>query len=52
MRLAPRYLPSELITFDENQVAAYTVGTQTVLVPYANLNAIIDPAGPLTEFVD
>ncbi len=39
-----------LITFDEYQVAAYAAGAQTVMVPYAELQAVIDPNGPLGEF--
>jgi len=40
-----------LITFDEYQVAAYAAGPQTVLIPYANLKAILDPSGPLAGFI-
>ncbi len=36
-----------LISFDPYQVAAYAAGPQEVLIPYAELNSIIDPAGPL-----
>lgn len=36
-----------LISFDPYQVAAYAAGPQEVLLPYAELNAIIDPNGPL-----
>jgi hypothetical protein len=39
-----------LISFDPYQVAPYAVGPQTVLIPYAELNAIIDPVGPLAGF--
>jgi hypothetical protein len=39
------------ITFDEYQVAPYAAGAQTVLIPYANLSAVINPEGPLTRFV-
>jgi hypothetical protein len=35
------------ITFDEGEVAAYAAGPQTVVVPYSQLQAIINPAGPL-----
>jgi hypothetical protein len=40
-----------LITFEEYQVAAYAAGAQEVLVPYVDLAAIIDPAGPLAPFL-
>ncbi len=40
-----------LITFDEYQVAAYAAGPQEVLVPYAELQAVIDPNGPLAGFL-
>ena len=36
-----------LITFDEYQVAPYAAGPQTVMVPYSELQSIIDPQGPL-----
>jgi hypothetical protein len=36
-----------LITFDEYQVAAYAAGPQEVAVPYAELQSVIDPNGPL-----
>lgn len=36
-----------LISFDPYQVAAYAAGPQTVLIPYPELNAIINLAGPL-----
>lgn len=39
-----------LITFDEYQVAAYAAGPQTVLVPYSELQSILDPQGPLGEY--
>jgi len=41
-----------LISFDPYQVAAYAVGPQTVLIPYAELNAIIDNAGPLAGILE
>ena len=41
-----------LISFDPYQVAAYAAGAQIVLIPYAELNAIIDPAGPLAGFLE
>ena len=40
-----------LITFDENQVAAYAAGAQEVVVPYAELQADIDPHGALAGFL-
>jgi hypothetical protein len=40
-----------LITFDEYQVAAYAAGPQEVIVPYAELQSIIDPHGPLAGFL-
>ncbi len=40
-----------LITFDEYQVAAYAAGPQEVLIPYADLAAVIDPAGPLASLL-
>jgi hypothetical protein len=39
-----------LITFDPYQVAPYAAGPQRVLVPYATLKPILDPAGPLASF--
>jgi hypothetical protein len=40
-----------LITFDEYQVAAYAAGPQEVVVPYAELQSVIDPHGPLATFL-
>ena len=40
-----------LITFDEYQVAAYAAGAQEVVVPYAELQSVIDPHGPLAGFL-
>jgi hypothetical protein len=40
-----------LITFNEYQVAPYAAGPQTVVVPYAELKAVIDPQGPLAQYV-
>jgi hypothetical protein len=40
-----------LITFDEYQVAPYAAGPQTVVVPYAELSALINPQGPLAGFL-
>lgn len=40
-----------LITFDEYQVAPYAAGPQTVTMPYSELQAIIDPQGPLAGSV-
>lgn len=36
-----------LITFDEYQVAPYAAGPQTVVVPYSELQSLINPNGPL-----
>lgn len=41
-----------LISFDPYQVAAYAAGPQTVLIPYAELNAIVDLSGPLAGILD
>jgi Protein of unknown function (DUF3298) len=40
-----------LITFDEYQVAAYAAGPQLVTVPYSELKTLIDPQGPLENFI-
>ncbi len=40
-----------LITFDEYQVAAYAAGPQEVTVPYTDLQTVIDPNGPLRQFL-
>jgi hypothetical protein len=40
-----------MITFDEYQVAPYAAGPQTVMIPYAELKDVIDPAGPLGQFL-
>jgi Protein of unknown function (DUF3298) len=40
-----------LITFDPYQVAAYAAGPQLVTVPYAELQSIIDPNGPLKVYL-
>jgi hypothetical protein len=40
-----------LITFDEYQVAAYAAGPQLVTIPYGELQSIINPDGPLAEFL-
>jgi hypothetical protein len=40
-----------LITFDAYQVAAYAAGPQEVVVPYAELQADIDPHGALAGFL-
>jgi len=40
-----------LITFDEYQVAAYAAGPQEVIVPYAELQSVIDSQGPLAGFI-
>ncbi|HBG74998.1 MAG: hypothetical protein A2X25_07145 [Chloroflexi bacterium GWB2_49_20] len=41
-----------LISFDPYQVAAYAAGPQTVLVPYGELQLVIDPHSPLAGFVE
>lgn len=38
-----------MITFDEYQVAPYAAGPQQVLVPYSELQAVINPQGPLAK---
>ena len=40
-----------VITFDEYQVAPYAAGSQTVVVPYSELQAVIRPEGPLAGFI-
>jgi hypothetical protein len=40
-----------VITFDTYQVAAGAAGPQIVTIPYTDLQAIIDPNGPLTNFI-
>jgi len=40
-----------MITFDEYQVAPYAAGPQAVIVPYGELQAVIDPQGPLGGLV-
>lgn len=39
-----------IITFDEYQVAPYAAGPQVVTIPFAALQAVIDPQGPMTLF--
>jgi hypothetical protein len=39
-----------LVIFEEYQVAPYAAGPQYVLVPYAILEDILDPDGPLAQF--
>jgi hypothetical protein len=36
-----------IITFDEYQVAPYAAGPQTVTIPYATLEGVVDPQGPV-----
>ena len=36
-----------VITFNEDQVAAYAAGSQMVTIPYAALKAVIDSQGPI-----
>jgi Protein of unknown function (DUF3298) len=40
-----------LITFDPYQVTAYAAGPQLVVIPYSELQSIIDPQGPIEEFL-
>jgi hypothetical protein len=40
-----------MITFDEYQVAPYAAGPQKVVVPYSELQSLIDPQGPLAGFI-
>lgn len=40
-----------LITFDPYQVAAYAAGPQMVTIPYADLQSILDPQGPLAGYL-
>ena len=40
-----------VITFDSYQVAAYAAGPQIVTIPYIELQAIIDPSGPLEVYL-
>jgi hypothetical protein len=40
-----------LITFDEYQVAPYAAGPQQVLIPYSEMQSIIDPQGPLAAYL-
>ena len=39
------------INFDAYQVGPYAAGPQFVMVPYSNLKEVIDPDGPLGQFV-
>ena len=39
------------ITFDEYQVAPYVAGPQVVTIPYDELKNVIDPNGPLAQFI-
>jgi len=40
-----------MITFDEYQVAPYASGPQTVIVPYRELQAVMDPQAPPGGFI-
>jgi hypothetical protein len=40
-----------LITFDEYQVAPYAAGPQQVLVPWVEIQGLVDPRGALAGFV-
>lgn len=39
-----------IITFDEYQVAPYAAGAQTVTIPFATLQSVINPDGVITSF--
>jgi hypothetical protein len=39
-----------MITFNQTEVASFEAGPQYVIVPYDELNAVIDPQGPLQYF--
>ena len=39
-----------MITFDEYQVAPYAAGPQTVVIPYKQLEQLVEPAGPLAAY--
>lgn len=39
------------ISFDPYQVAPYAAGPQLVVIPYAALKDVLDPNGPLAEFL-
>ena len=40
-----------MITFDTYQVAPGAAGPQVILVPYAEINSIIEPEGPLNMYI-
>lgn len=40
-----------MITFDEYQVAPYTAGPQTVVIPFRELAGLIQPDGPLAQYL-
>jgi hypothetical protein len=40
-----------LITFDEYQVAPYAAGAQEVTIPFAELQSVINPQGPLAGLI-
>ncbi len=40
-----------MITFDEYQVAPYAAGPQTVMIPYKELAHILQPDGPVGQYV-
>jgi len=41
-----------LISFDPYQVGPYAAGPQEIVVPYNELAALIDPAGPAGAFLN
>ena len=49
MRAYKEHPEGLLITFNRGTVDAAAAGERTVLVPYSELQAIIDPQGPLAE---
>ena len=40
-----------IITFDEYQVAAYAAGPQVVVIPFPELQGLINPQGPASPFL-
>ncbi len=39
------------INFDDYQVTPHAVGPQTVIIPYSALTSLINPKGPLAQFI-
>ena len=44
--------PSLVISFDPYQVGPYAAGPQEIVIPIQNLSGLLDPAGPVGEFVN